>query len=54
MEDEPAVRANMEGGEDEMWNIWEQGSWQREDIKGLTKATMWGWSPRMVVGLQQF
>jgi hypothetical protein len=34
VEDEPAVRDNMEGGEDEMRIIWEQGSWQREDIKG--------------------
>jgi hypothetical protein len=37
---EPAVRDNMEGGEDEMRNIWEQGSWQRADIEGRTKATM--------------
>jgi hypothetical protein len=34
MEDEPAVRDNMEGGEDEMRNIWEQGLWQRADIEG--------------------
>jgi hypothetical protein len=34
VEDEPAVRDNMEGGEDEMRNIWEQGSWQRVDIEG--------------------
>jgi hypothetical protein len=34
VEDELAVRDNMEGGEDEMRNIWEQGSWQREDIEG--------------------
>jgi hypothetical protein len=40
VEDEPAVRDNMEGGEDEMRNIWEQGSWQRADIEGRTKATM--------------
>jgi hypothetical protein len=40
VEDEPAVRDNIEGGEDEMRNIWEQGSWQRADIKGRTKATM--------------
>jgi hypothetical protein len=33
VEDEPAVRDNMEGGEDEMKNIWELGSWQREDIE---------------------
>jgi hypothetical protein len=39
VEDEPAVRDNMEGGEDEMRNIWEQGSWQREDIEGWTRAT---------------
>jgi hypothetical protein len=38
VEDEPAVRDNMEGGEDE--NIWEQGSWQRADIEGRTKSTM--------------
>jgi hypothetical protein len=40
MEDEPAVRDNMEGGEDEMRNIWEQGLWQRADIEGRTKSTM--------------
>jgi hypothetical protein len=40
VEDELAVRDNMEGGEDEMRNIWEQGSWQRADIEGRTKATM--------------
>jgi hypothetical protein len=40
VQDESAVRDNMEGGEDEMRNIWEQGSWQREDIEGETKATM--------------
>jgi hypothetical protein len=40
VEDEPAVRDNMEGGEDEMRNIWEQGSWQSADIEGRTKATM--------------
>jgi hypothetical protein len=40
MEDEPVVRDNMEGGEDEMRNIWEQGSWQRANIEGRTKATM--------------
>jgi hypothetical protein len=40
VEDEPAVRDNMEGGEDEMRNIWEQVSWQRADIEGRTKATM--------------
>jgi hypothetical protein len=40
VEDEPAVWDNMEGGEDEMRNIWEQGSWQRADIEGRTKATM--------------
>jgi hypothetical protein len=34
VEDEPAVRDNMEGGEDEMRNIWDQGSWQRADIEG--------------------
>jgi hypothetical protein len=40
VEDEPAVRDNMEGGEDGMRNIWEQGSWQRADIEGRIKATM--------------
>jgi hypothetical protein len=40
VEDEPAVRDNMEGGEDGMINIWEQGSWQRADIEERTKATM--------------
>jgi hypothetical protein len=40
MEDEPAVRDNMEGGEDGMRNIWDQGSWQRADIEGWIKATM--------------
>jgi hypothetical protein len=39
VEVEPAVRDNMEG-EDGMRNIWEQGSWQRADIEGRTKATM--------------
>jgi hypothetical protein len=39
MEDEPTVRDNMEGGEDEMRNIWEQDSWQRVDIEGRTRAT---------------
>jgi hypothetical protein len=39
MEDEPTVRDNMEGGEDEMRNIWEQGSWQRVDIEGRTRET---------------
>jgi hypothetical protein len=34
VEDEPAVRDNMKGGEDEMRNIWDQGSWQRADIEG--------------------
>jgi hypothetical protein len=34
VEDEPAVRDNMEGGEDGMRNIWDQGSWQRENIEG--------------------
>jgi hypothetical protein len=40
VEDEPAVRDNMEGGEDEMRNIWEQGSWKKADIKGRTKETI--------------
>jgi hypothetical protein len=34
VEDEPAIKDNMEGGEDEMRNIWDQGSWQRADIEG--------------------
>jgi hypothetical protein len=33
VEDEPAVRDNVEGGEDEMRNIWEQGSWQMANIE---------------------
>jgi hypothetical protein len=44
----------MEGGEDEMKNNRDQGSWQRVDIEGWTKATMWWWSPSMTVGLQEF
>jgi hypothetical protein len=34
VEDEPAVRHNMEGGEDGMRNNWDHGSWQRENIEG--------------------
>jgi hypothetical protein len=34
VEDELEIKDNMEGGEDGMRNIWDQGSWQREDIKG--------------------
>jgi hypothetical protein len=34
MEDEPAVRDNMEGGEDGMKNNWDQGSWERAGIEG--------------------
>jgi hypothetical protein len=34
VEDEPAIKDNMEGGEDGMRNIWDQGSWQRADIEG--------------------
>jgi hypothetical protein len=34
MEDEPAVRDNMEGGEDEMRNNRDQGSCQRADTEG--------------------
>jgi hypothetical protein len=34
MEDEPAIKDNMEGGEDGMGNIWDQRSWQRADIEG--------------------
>jgi hypothetical protein len=33
MEDEPVIKDNMEGGEDGMRNIWDQGSWQRADIE---------------------
>jgi hypothetical protein len=40
VEDVPAIKDNMEGGEDVMRNNWDQGSWQRVDIEGLTKATM--------------
>jgi hypothetical protein len=34
VEYEPAIKDNMEGGEDGMRNIWGQGSWQRADIEG--------------------
>jgi hypothetical protein len=34
MEDEPAIRDNMEGGEDGMRNNWDQDSWKRTDIEG--------------------
>jgi hypothetical protein len=34
VEDEPAIRDNMEGGEDAMRNNWDQGSLQRADIEG--------------------
>jgi hypothetical protein len=34
MEDEPAIRDNMEGGEDGMRNNWDQGSWQGVTIEG--------------------
>jgi hypothetical protein len=34
MEDELAVRDNMEGGEDGMRNNWDQGSWKRANIEG--------------------
>jgi hypothetical protein len=44
----------MEGGEDGMRNIWDQGSWQRADIEGWTRAIMWWWYPCMTVGLQWF
>jgi hypothetical protein len=40
MKDEPALKDNMEGGEDGMRNNWDQGSWQWADIEGCTKATM--------------
>jgi hypothetical protein len=43
----------MEGGEDGMRNIWDQGSWQRADIERWTRETMWWWSPCMTVGLQE-
>jgi hypothetical protein len=33
VEDEPAINDNMEGGEDGMRNIWDQGSWQRAGIE---------------------
>jgi hypothetical protein len=33
VEDEPAIRDNMEG-EDGMRNNWDQDSWQRADIEG--------------------
>jgi hypothetical protein len=33
VEDEPAIKDNMEGGEGGMRNNWDQGSWQREDIE---------------------
>jgi hypothetical protein len=33
VEDEPAIKYNMEGGEDGMRNIWDRGSWQRADIE---------------------
>jgi hypothetical protein len=44
----------MEEGEDVMRNNWDQDSRQRADIEGWTKATMWWWSPRMEVELQEF
>jgi hypothetical protein len=34
VEDEPAVRDNMEGGEDEMRNNRYQVSWKMADIEG--------------------
>jgi hypothetical protein len=34
MKDEPAIKDNMEGGDDGMRNNWDQGSWQRVDIEG--------------------
>jgi hypothetical protein len=33
VEDELAINDNMEGGEDGMRNIWDQGSWQSADIE---------------------
>jgi hypothetical protein len=33
VKDEPAVRDNVEGGEDGMRNNWDQGSWQRANIE---------------------
>jgi hypothetical protein len=40
VEDEPAIKDNMEGGEDGMRNNWDQGLLQRANIEGCTKATM--------------
>jgi hypothetical protein len=34
VEDEPAIKDNMEGGEDGMRNFWDQGTWQRAYIEG--------------------
>jgi hypothetical protein len=34
VEDEPEIKDNMEGGEDGMKKIWDQGSWKRTDIEG--------------------
>jgi hypothetical protein len=34
MEDELAIKDNMEGRKDGMRNIWDQGSWQKADIEG--------------------
>jgi hypothetical protein len=34
VDDEPAIRDNMEGREDGIRNNWDQGLWQRVDIKG--------------------
>jgi hypothetical protein len=34
VEDEPAIRDNMEEGEDVMRNNWDQDSRQRADIEG--------------------
>jgi hypothetical protein len=34
VKDEPAIKDNMEGGEDGMRNNWDQGSWQRANIEG--------------------
>jgi hypothetical protein len=44
----------MEGREDGIRNNWDQGLWQRVDIKGWTKAKMWWWwSPFTAVGRQE-
>jgi hypothetical protein len=34
VEDEPAIKDNMERGENGMRNNWDQGSWQKANIEG--------------------